>query len=332
MDDCVQQCMAKYSLSAGSSTAAAATDASVTATATDALVTATATDASASASGGGGAGGATHTVVVSPSQGVLRYIPFALNASVGDTVQFMWGANNHTVTKGSQLLPCNKSAEEPSFTSGLQQKDFMFTEVVNTTDPTFIFCNTPTPDGANHCAKGMFFILNPPSNSGASTSVGGAMQSAKAKNPTLEAYATYTDNMTEGLSMASWGTHIDIGGMPDWSHSLVMENVLFTRNVFAANPDMEDADGSWSVGAMGSNPMVVPLDVSEAVAASSGDAYASGGNNAGAASPTASPSPSASAGAQSGALDNGNSAFMVSSSKAQIYITLSVIMVTLFSL
>lgn len=68
--------------------------------------------------------GATWTVIVAPTQGVLRYIPFALNASVGDTIKFMWGANNHTVTKSSELTPCNKSGDAP-FASGTQNKDFI---------------------------------------------------------------------------------------------------------------------------------------------------------------------------------------------------------------
>ena len=67
--------------------------------------------------------GATHTVIVAPTQGVLRYVPFALNASVGDTIVFRWNANNHTVTKSSALLPCNKTADSP-FTSGTQNKGF----------------------------------------------------------------------------------------------------------------------------------------------------------------------------------------------------------------
>lgn len=67
--------------------------------------------------------GATHTVIVAPTQGVLRYVPFAVNAAVGDTVKFKWGANNHTVTKGSALLPCNKTLDNP-FSSGTQNKDF----------------------------------------------------------------------------------------------------------------------------------------------------------------------------------------------------------------
>lgn len=78
----------------------------------------TATSVSSSGSG------ATHTVIVAPTQGVLRFVPFAVNASVGDTIQFMWGANNHTVTKSSALTPCNKTAAQP-FSSGEQNKGFV---------------------------------------------------------------------------------------------------------------------------------------------------------------------------------------------------------------
>lgn len=97
--------------------------------------------------------GATITVVVAPAQGVLRYVPPFVDAQVGDTVMFKWGANNHTVTKGSQLTPCNKSADS-LFTSGSQNKDFTFTQKVNDTNATFFFCNTP-----GHCPKGMFSIM-----------------------------------------------------------------------------------------------------------------------------------------------------------------------------
>ena len=69
------------------------------------------------------ASGATHTVIVAPTQGLLRFVPFALNASVGDTIKYVWGANNHTVTKSSFLAPCNKTSDSP-FTSGEQNKSF----------------------------------------------------------------------------------------------------------------------------------------------------------------------------------------------------------------
>jgi plastocyanin len=113
--------------------------------------------------------GATHTVIVAPTQGVLRYVPFAVNASVGDTIQFMWNANNHTVTKSSELLPCNKTADSP-FTSGQQSKGFVFTQVVNSTDPTYFYCGVPS-----HCQKGMFGIINPPSALSSSTSIFNSM-------------------------------------------------------------------------------------------------------------------------------------------------------------
>lgn len=104
----------------------------------------------------GSGSGVTHTVIVAPTQGVLRYVPFATNASVGDTVKFIWGANVHTVTKSSQLELCNKTSDAP-FASGSQNQSFVFTQVVNDTNPIFFYCGTPT-----HCEKGMFGIINPP--------------------------------------------------------------------------------------------------------------------------------------------------------------------------
>jgi plastocyanin len=77
-----------------------------------------------STSSGSSGNGKTHTVIVAPTQGVLRYVPFALNASVGDTVKFIWGANNHTVTKSSQLSLCNKTGDQ-HFVSGEQNKTFV---------------------------------------------------------------------------------------------------------------------------------------------------------------------------------------------------------------
>lgn len=87
--------------------------------------------------------GATHTVIVAPTQGVLRYVPFVVNATVGDTVNFVWMANNHTVTKSSELEICNKTSLAP-FASGTQNMGFSFQQVVNDTNPTFFYCGTPT--------------------------------------------------------------------------------------------------------------------------------------------------------------------------------------------
>lgn len=122
-------------------------------------------------SGSSGSSGVTHTIIVAPSQGVLRYVPFATNASVGDTIEFMWGANMHTVTHSSEFSICNKTEDSP-FTSGVQNQSFTFTQVVNDTNPTFFYCGVPT-----HCQKGMFGIINPPSALSADTSIMNAMPS-----------------------------------------------------------------------------------------------------------------------------------------------------------
>lgn len=102
---------------------------------------------------GSSGSGATHTVIVAPTQGVLRYVPFAVNASVGDTVRFVWGAGPHTVTKSSELTLCNATSDAP-FKSGMQNKSFVFDQLINDTNPTFYYCGV-----AMHCEMGMFGIM-----------------------------------------------------------------------------------------------------------------------------------------------------------------------------
>lgn len=62
----------------------------------------------------------THTVMVAPMDGVPRFMPFALNATVGDTVRFVWtGKNEHSATMSSALSVCNKSLSADAFDSQL---------------------------------------------------------------------------------------------------------------------------------------------------------------------------------------------------------------------
>ena len=225
-DDCVQQCQAKYpsSMSPNDSPPSQTSK--------------------------------THVVYVAPTQGVLRYVPFAVNASVGDTVKFIWGANNHTVTKGSELTPCNATSDSP-FASGLQLKDFVFEQVVNDTNPLFFYCAVP-----NHCTKGMFGIINPPNALGSPTSVGSMMQSLVDSNPDLAKMRTYTDNATMNSDAASkWGTNFDMSSVPDWAQQSFVENVLYTRLFLAANSDAFQ-DGNIDAGLNG-NPPVVPQDITQ---------------------------------------------------------------------
>jgi len=258
--------------------------------------------------------GATHTVIVAPTQGVLRYIPFAVNASVGDTIKFMWGANNHTVTKGSALLPCNKTAEGP-FASGIQVKDFVFTQVVNDTNPTYYYCAFP-----NHCQKGMFGIINPPSSAVAPTSVGSMMQSLIANNSDISAYASYTKTQTANNDQAArWGTNIDMGSMPEWSHQHVAENVLFTRNFLASNNEVLKADGSIDLSGAGSTPLMIPQDISAAL------------NNAGAA-PSASSASASNSSSSSAAAAQTSKNGASSMTTSRVLVGAAVAFVTFFAL
>jgi plastocyanin len=216
--------------------------------------------------------GATHTVVVAPSQGVLRYIPFALNATVGDTIKFMWGANNHTVTKGTALTPCNRSEDNAFFASGLQNKDFVFTQVVNDTEPTYFYCAAPT-----HCQKGMFGIINPVASFGSPSSLGGMLPQLSANNSDVSAYVAHSNKATEGHEQASkWGSSIDIGALPEWAHQYAAENVLYTRNFLAANGETLKEDGSVDLSAAETTPMMIPQDIAASLNnAGAGDAAGS---------------------------------------------------------
>jgi len=282
-DGCVQQCVASF----GSPAATYAPTAT-------------------SGSSGSVGTGTTWTVIVAPTQGVLRYVPFAVNASVGDTVKFMWGANNHTVTKSSELTPCNKTSDAP-FASGEQNLSFVFTQVVNDTNTTFFYCGTPT-----HCEKGMFGIINPPSAFQAPTSVSGMMPTVISNDTTgnLSTYAAYTSNMTSGSAGANWGSNIDMSAVPSWAYDAVVENVMFTRNVLAMNPDIMAADGSVSLESLGSTPMMIPMDPT-ALAATTSTSTASSSDSSAASS--ASASASSAAGSPVGAASNG--AMTVTSSK-----------------
>ncbi|KAI0362008.1 hypothetical protein OH77DRAFT_1416210 [Trametes cingulata] len=274
-NDCVQQCIASYGSPPSSWTPP------------------TTTYGGDSSSGGSGSG-TTHTVMVAPTQGVLRYVPFAINASVGDTVMFMWGANNHTVTKSSQLEFCNKTSDKP-FTSGEQNKGFMFKQVVNDTNPTFYYCGTP-----GHCQKGMFGMINGPSNFNAPTSVSQMMGSMVSNSSDMAAMMAYTNKMTEGNDKAAnWGANIDLAQMPEWSHPYIMENVMYTRAFLGANREVLKDDGSIDLNSHGA-PLALPMDMAQVNNAVDSTSASAQPNAAPAASTAASASPAASSPAASG--------------------------------
>jgi plastocyanin len=282
-DNCIMQCMNTY----GGAPAAQYTPPPST---------------KSSESGSGDSGnGKTHTVIVAPKKGVLRFVPFALNATSGDTVHYVWGAGPHTVTKGSQLEPCNKTSDGATFTSGSQNATFTFDQKVNDTNPVFYFCNVP-----GHCQKGMFGILNPPNANAptVTTTVAQMMPAWIANSSTLAALNAYTVEKTKGSPAFNWGAQLDVANVPTWAHAEFATNVMYTRLLYAANPGMMEA-GNGATNANGS-PLTLPSDDFESLIASSASGAAAPPTNA--ASPasesavpssTASPSASGTAAAAS---------------------------------
>jgi hypothetical protein len=226
----------------------------------------------------------------------------------------MWGANNHTVTKSSQLTPCNKTSDA-LFASGSHDKDFVFTQVVNDTNTTFFYCATPT-----HCQKGMFGIINPPNTLDASTSVAGMMPSIIANDTTgdLKTYASYTANQTSSSKAANWGANINMAEIPGWAQSLVAENVMFTRNALAMNPDNMNEDGSVNLASIGTTPMMVPPDVSSALNAASSPSTSAGSSDSSSADSSSSAPAASGSSSPSGATSKTNGAMTVASSKVLV--------------
>lgn len=215
-NNCVSQCMAQFG----------SPPSTMTMESQDSLPSATGT-------------GAVHTVLVAPTGAGLRYMPFAINATVGDTVRYVWtGPNNHTATLSSALAICNKSgiAEQRNFVSGVKnasQGMQIFDVTVETAEPQFFYCSV-----AQHCQKGMFGIINPANNVGGPNTVGTMMSSWLESSPSLQAAYSYAMQNISESSAKNWGMGMSLDGVPESAYADVAANVLFTQANFAANPGM----------------------------------------------------------------------------------------------
>jgi len=266
-DNCVQTCMNRHAAAPSMYTAPPST---------------TTTD--------GGNGGVTHTVLVAPAQGILRFSPFAVNASVGDTIHFLWGGSPHTVTRSSILTPCNKTLDHDGFfASGIQNKSFTFNVEVNTTDVITYYCGVP-----GHCPQGMFGFINPPNAAGSPTTVASMTPAMLANSSTLATQATFVANKTVGTSAETWGDDIDMSDVPGELQEQFIQNVWQTRLLFASNPGMLE-------GGMGAaNPsgalVSIPADITKVTSTDAGSTTSSttstpAGVVATASSPSTAPSP-----------------------------------------
>lgn len=241
-DSCVQKCMNSY--------------------APPAMYTPPPTT-TATTDGGNGSGNVV-SIIVAPHQGILRYLPFATNASVGDTIQWTWGAGPHTVTKSSFITPCNKTSDETDFfASGAQNATFQFNVAINDTDTITYYCGVP-----GHCQKGMFGFINPPNAATPATTVATMTPSLIATSTDLAMQAMYVQNMTAGTDGEFWGDNIDMSNVPTELQTEFVQNVWMTKMLYAMNPGMLAA-GLGAVNPDGS-PVKVPSDITAITSGSLG--------------------------------------------------------------
>ena len=132
------------------------------------------------------------------------------------------------------------------------------------------------------------------------------MPALAGKYPSTQAAMSYTNNVTANQSTAaSWGMNMDMSGMPDWSSSYAAENVLYTRAFLAMNPETLNADGSVNLSGLGSNAVMLPIDVASMSANNADNSTGSYGSPASSSTPSSASSPSASAVGGSSKSSNG---------------------------
>jgi plastocyanin len=187
--------------------------------------------------------GAVHTVMVAPMQGVLRYWPFAVNASVGDTIRYVWSTPaNHTATLSSALAPCNRSAraEELKWASGVRNGSAgpqNFDVLITTDEQQFFYCSV-----AQHCEKGMFGMVQP--KQGGNNTVSFHMQKWLDSNPDLKAAWANVHEKTKDTPADTWGNNINLDDIPESAHMDLAQNIVYSRAMFAANPGSQESSSA----------------------------------------------------------------------------------------
>ncbi|KAF2663226.1 hypothetical protein BT63DRAFT_419056 [Microthyrium microscopicum] len=106
---------------------------------------------------------ATHQIQVGTG-GQRVFTPATVDAAVGDTVQFIWVAGNHTVTSGggSSSAACQPTAQFNSGfligNAGQTTNQPTFSMTVKTTAPITFYCAQNQND---HCQASMVGAINP---------------------------------------------------------------------------------------------------------------------------------------------------------------------------
>lgn len=131
------------------------------------------------------------------------------------------------------------------------------------------------------------------------------MSSLAKQNPSTQAAMSYNSNATANNTYASnWGMNLDMSKMPDWSQSYIAENIMYTQNFIAMNPEVVPSNGGpLDLSSLGANAIMLPTDV--AAAARQNNAQSSPSSSTTSSSTSATPSAAAASGGASGGLKSG---------------------------
>lgn len=254
-------------------------------------------------------GPATHTIIVAPSQGVLRFVPFSVNARQGDKLEFIWGAGPHSATLSQGQSVCNRSTTETAFDSGRLNATAKFTTTVNATTPQFHYCFV-----GQHCMNGMFGVVNPPTTNvttdltqaatrtlpaevGSSTAGAG---SNRCNGDRMDCWvATWSRSSPQASQTVSavqkacantgawqWGASLDMSTLlgPGVTKENVIENVMYTRLMMSMNPEMITNSSTTTPPVIPQNFIAAPdlnTFVTQSLAAEGAPAPSGGGGPAG---------------------------------------------------
>lgn len=102
----------------------------------------------------------------------------------------------------------------------------------------------------------MFGIVNPGSDVGNANTVGSMMVSMMQNNPQLQAANEYIRQNVTDRSVQEWGSGISVEGMDEAQITEVINNVIFTRAVYGANPGMLEFD--HGAASPDGSPIMIP--------------------------------------------------------------------------
>lgn len=100
------------------------------------------------------------TLVINVGQSGFTFSPDTITAKIGDTLEFHFFSSIHSAVQGDFSTPCEMgSLSSSGFDSGPVTSSDVFQVMVQSLDPMWFYCATPT-----HCQGGMVGVVNPPSS------------------------------------------------------------------------------------------------------------------------------------------------------------------------